>query len=201
MLAAAGALTVVTLAATEAVAAASPGVVVREPQYGFTFSLPGGWKQVPLNGSDISALIKSATHNDPSLASALDSQITSEASKGMKVFAIGPVSGSVASNVNVIVTTPGGFIPSGAEFAREAVAEAKIEMSQIGATHVKGSAVKNELGNVAAVTYALTLQGTNEIGEQFFAHHGQSLYIVTVTTSSSSTTKAIANHVVSSWRW
>jgi hypothetical protein len=195
------ALVVVTLAALSTVAGASSGVVIREPQYGFSFSLPAGWEQVPLDGSDVTALLNAATHDDPSLASALDSQITSEASKGMKVFVIGPVSGSVASNVNVIVNAPGGFIPSGTEFAREAVAEAKIEMAQIGATHIKAIAVKNHLGNVAESTYRISLQGTNEVGEQFFAHHGPNLLVVTVTTSSPATAKAIANDVASTWRW
>jgi hypothetical protein len=195
------ALVVFTLAALGTVAGASSGVVIREPQYGFSFSLPAGWEQVPLDGTDVTALLNAATHDDPSLASALDSQITSEASKGMKVFVIGPVSGLVASNVNVIVTAPGGFIPSGSEFAREAVAEAKIEMAQIGATHVKAFAVKNHLGDVAESTYAISLKGTNEVGEQFFAHHGTDLLVVTVTTSSSATAKAIANDVVNSWRW
>jgi hypothetical protein len=201
MAAASVALVVVTLAALSPVAAASSGTAVREPQYGFSFSLPSAWKLVPLDGSDITALLNAATHNDPSLASALDSQITSEASKGMKVFAIGPVSGSVAPNVNVIVSAPGGDIPTGNEFAREAVAEAKIEMSQLGAGHPKAFVVKNRLGDVAEATYTLSLRGTHEAGEQLFAHHGANLDIVTVTTSTSASTKAIANHVVNSWHW
>ena len=195
------ALVVVTLAALSTVAGASSGIVIREPQYGFSFSLPAGWEQVPLDGSDVTALLNAATHDDPALANALDSQITSEASKGMKVFVIGPVSGSVASNVNVIVNAPGGFIPSGNEFASEAVAEAKIEMAQIGATHIKAIAVKNHLGDVAESTYRISLQGTNEVGEQFFAHHGANLLVVTVTTSSPASAKTIANDVANSWRW
>jgi hypothetical protein len=201
MAAASAALVVVTLAALSPVAGASSGTVVREPQYGFSFSLPTSWKLVPLDGSDITALLNAATHDDPSLASALDSQITAEATKGMKVFAIGPVSGSVAPNVNVIVTAPGQSIPTGNEFAREAVAEAKIEMSQIGAGHSKAFVVKNRLGDIAEATYTLNLKGTTEAGVQLFAHHGPDLDVVTVTTSSPANSKAIANDVVNSWHW
>lgn len=200
-LAASAVLAIVTLAAMQTAAGASSGLVIHEPQYKFSFSLPTGWKQVPLDGSDVTALLKTATHDDPSLANALDSQITSEASKGMKVFAIGPVSGSVASNVNVIVTAPGGYIPTGSQFAHEAVAEAKIEMSQIGASHFKAFVVKNRLGDVAEDTYTLTLQGSHEAGEQLFAHHGADVEVVTVTTASPAQTKAIGNQVANSWRW
>jgi uncharacterized membrane protein YgcG len=74
-------------------------------------------------------------------------------------------------------------------------------MAQIGATHVKAFAVKNHLGDVAESTYAISLNGTKEVGEQFFAHQGTDLLVVTVTTSSSATAKAIANDVAKSWRW
>jgi hypothetical protein len=47
----------------------------------------------------------------------------------------------------------------------------------------------------------LTLNGLHEAGEQIYAHHGSNLDIVTVTTSSSASSKAIATDLVNSWHW
>ncbi len=149
-------------------AGTSSGVVVRQPQYGFSFTLPANWKQVPLNGSDVTALLNAATHDDPTLANALDSEVTSAASKGMKVFAIGPVAGSTAPNVNVIVASAAGS-PTGRAFGRAAAAEAKIELTQVDANHIKTSVVKNRLGTSAQATYQLNLKNAApEFGEQFY---------------------------------
>ncbi len=182
-------------------AGAASGVTVSEHQYGFSFTLPANWKQVPLNGSDVTALLNAATHDDPALASSLDSEVTSAASKGMKVFAIGPVSGSSVPNVNVIVSSASGA-PTGREFAQEAATEAKIELAQINASHVKTSTVTNRLGTAAKATYQLAFKGSvPQFGEQFYVQHKANIDIVTVTTSSSSATQSNAQRVVNSWRW
>jgi hypothetical protein len=182
-------------------AGAASGVVIKEPQYGFSFTLPSNWKQVPLNGSDVTALLNAETHDDPTLASALDSEVTSAASKGMKVFAIGPVVGLTVPNANVIVTSSAGA-PTGSAFAQEAVAEAKIEMTQVGASHLKTSIVKNRLGTSAQATYELNLQNTGpEFGEQFYVQHKSYVEIVTVTTSNLTSTQSNARLIVDSWRW
>ncbi len=180
---------------------ASSGVVVKEPQYGFSFTLPSNWKQVPLNGSDVTALLNAETHDDPTLANALDSEVTSGASKGMKVFAIGPVVGLTVPNVNVIVTSSAGA-PTGRLFAQEAVAEAKIELTQVGASHLKTSIVTNRLGTSAQATYQLNLPNTGpQFGEQFYVQHKSYVEIVTVTTSNPTSTQSNARLIVNSWRW
>ena len=184
----------------EAGAGASSGTVIKEPQYGFSFHLPANWKQVPLDGSDITALLNSASHDDPTLANALSSEVTSGAAKGMKVFAIGPLAGSTVPNVNVIVTSAAGA-PSGRAFAQGAVAEAKIEFTQIGASHLKTSTVNNHLGFVAEATYQLNLKSSTEFGAQFYLRHGANVEIVTITTSSHTATGSNAQFILNSWRW
>jgi hypothetical protein len=182
-------------------AGAASGVVINEHQYGFSFTLPANWKQVPLNGSDVTALLNAATHDDPALSSALDGEVTSATSKGMKVFAIGPEAGSSVPNVNVIVSSAAGA-PTGREFAQEAAAEAKIELTQINAAHVKTSIVKNRLGTTAQATYQLVLKGAApQFGEQFYVQHKANIDIVTVTTSSTTATRSNAQRVVNSWHW
>jgi hypothetical protein len=182
-------------------AGASTGIVIKGPQHEFSFTLPAGWKQVPLNGSDVTALLNAATHDDPALANALDSEVTSAATKGMKVFAIGPVVGSVASNVNVIVTSSSGA-PTGSAFAPAMVAEAKIELTQLGGSHLKTSIVKNRLGTAAQVTYQLNLKNVStEFGEQMYVQHKSSIDIVTVTTSNPTSSQSTARSITSSWQW
>ena len=181
-------------------ASASPGVVIREPQYGFSFNLPANWKQVPLDGSDVTALLNTATHDDPTLSNALDSEITSAASKGIKVFAIGPVAGSTVPNVNVVVTSSAGA-PTGRAFAQGAIAEAKIEFTQVGASHLKTSIIKNRLGNSAQATYELNIESTVEYGHQFYVQHGAHVFIVTITTSNPASSQSNAQLIEDSWRW
>ena len=188
------------LASGEMSASASSGVVIREPQYGFSFNLPAKWKQVPLDGSDVTALLNAATHDDPSLANALDSEVTSAASKGIKVFAIGPVAGSTVPNVNVVVTSSAGA-PTGRAFAQAAIAEAKIEFTQVGASHLTTSIIENRLGTSAQATYELTIKSTVEYGHQFYVQHGAHVVVVTITTSNPTSSQSNAQFIVDSWRW
>ncbi len=58
----ASALVAAVLVLGETVAGASSGTVIKEPQYGFFFHLPANWKQAPLDGRDVTALLNSASH-------------------------------------------------------------------------------------------------------------------------------------------
>ena len=182
-------------------AGASSGVVIREPQYGFSFDLPANWKQVPLNGSDVTALLNAAAHNEPALANALNGEVTSAASKGMKVFAVGPLVGSTVPNVNVIISSSAGA-PTGRAFAQAAVAQAKIALTQVGANHIKASIAENRLGRSAQVTYELNLKTAGlEFGEQFYTQHKGNVVVVTVTSSQSPSTQSNAHLILNTWRW
>ncbi len=182
-------------------AGASSGVVIGEPHDGFSFTLPVSWKQVPLNGSDITALLNAATHDDPALTNALNGQVTSATAGGVEVFAIGPLSGSTVPNVNVIVSSSGGS-PTGNAFAPAAIAEAKIEFTQIGASHIKTSLVHNRLGTAAQTNSELNLKNTGpQFGDQFIVHHKPNVEIVTVSTSSLASSQSTARFIVDRWRW
>ena len=177
------------------------GTVVNEAEYGFSFTLPVTWKQVPLNGTDVTALLNAATHDDPALANALSGEVSAAASKGMKVFAVGPLSGATLANLNIIVTSSAGA-PTGSAFAPAAVVEAKIGLTEIGAGHAKTSIVRNRLGTVAQVTYQLTLKNSPpQFGIQFYALHKSHVDIISVTTSSMSESQAAARVIVNGWHW
>ncbi|MGD0747730.1 MAG: hypothetical protein ABSB68_07960 [Acidimicrobiales bacterium] len=198
---AAAALVGILLALGGGWAGASSGVVVKEPQYGFSLTLPADWKPVPLDGSDVTALLNAATHDDPALTNALKGQISAAASKGMKVFAVGPIVGSSVPNLNVIVSSSAGA-PTGRAFAPAALVQAKIEFAELAASHVKASVVDNRMGHVAQVTYELSAKNLGtEFGEQYYLQHKAYLEIVTITTSNPAGTRADAQLIVNSWRW
>ncbi len=188
------------VALSAAGAGASSGTVIKEPHDGFSFSIPNNWKQIPLDSGDVIALLKQATHDDPSLANALGNELTSAGAKGIKVFAIGPVKGSSAPTVNVIVSSSAGA-PTGKDFAPAAVAQAKIELTQVGASGVKAAIANNHLGRTAEATYVLHLKNQQEYGEQFYALHGAHVDIVTITSGSAAGTKSDARFVANSWHW
>ncbi len=181
-------------------AGASSGALIKDPRYGFSFRLPSGWKSVPLNGGDVKSLLKAATHDDPALANALDSQVASETSKGMKAFGIGPISNGTASDVNVIVLSAAG-VASGREFASEGVTQAKIEYAQVGAVHSKVSVVNNQLGEAAMGTYQLKTKSGIAYGTQYFVRHTSHVYVITVTAPSAASTQSSAAIIVNSWKW
>jgi len=182
-------------------AGALSATVIRDSQYGFSFSVPSNWKQVPLDGSDVTALLNAATHDDPSLTNALNSEVISESSKGMKVFAIGPIEGTATPSVNVIISSAAGS-PSGRAFSSAAVAEAKMEFTQLGAHHIETSIVNNRLGDAAKVTYQLSVKTLGQqYGVQYYVRHKSYLAIVTLATPSLASSQSDARLLVNSWQW
>jgi hypothetical protein len=182
-------------------AGADTQLQIKESHYGFSFALPASWKLVPLNGSDVTNLLNTATHDDPSLANGLSSQVKAGASKGMKVFAIGPLVGSTIPNVNVIVASSAGG-PTGRAFAQSSATQAKIEMAELGVQQIKTSVVQTRLGAVAEAAYTLNLKNTApQFGVQLYLEHASRIDIVTVTTSNAENTQSNLLTVISSWRW
>jgi hypothetical protein len=194
-------VTTATLTEGAVSAGADSRMQIREPQYGFSFALPANWKQVPLNGSDITDLLNTATHDDPALANGLSTEVKAGASKGMKVFAIGPVVGSSVPNVNVIVGSSAGE-PTGHAFAQESATEAKIEFAEIGAQQVKTSIVKTRLGTEAEVTYVLNLKNSAaQFGAQLYLQHKSHIDIVTSTAPKAANSRSSLQLVIETWRW
>jgi hypothetical protein len=192
-------VTVLGLAAPLLVAtgAGAAGPQVKEPKYGFTFTLPTNWRPVPLNGSDIKSLLNSATHDDPAMASALSAQVKSAVEQGVKVFAIGPETDGSVPNVSIVSSSASGA-PSGSAFASAALAQAKISLTQVGATHIQAAVVKNRMGDSGELVYQLsaTVQGA-----QLYVRHKARVVVMTVTTTSSLSSQTTARAIVQSWTW
>lgn len=180
--------------------AAASGPAVKEPKYGFSLTLPPKWTTIPINGSDITSLLNSATHDDPSLANVLSTEVKAATAQGIKVFAVGPLAGTSMPNVNIAAESSSGE-PSGKAFAPAAAVQAKISLTEAGAKAVKTSVIHDRLGTAARVLYALPLKTGTVYGVQFYAEHTSHIAIMTVTTSSASTSLATADTIEASWRW
>jgi hypothetical protein len=194
-------LAAVILTAWAANAGADSQLQIKDSRYGFSFALPASWKLVPLNGSDITNLLNTATHDDPALANGLSNEVKAGASKGMKVFAIGPVVGTTIPNVNVIVTSSAGG-PTGHAFAESSVTQAKIEMAELGVQQIKASIIQTRLGAIAEATYTLNLKtSAPQFGAQLYLEHKSHVDIVTVTAPNTADTQSNLRFVISNWRW
>jgi hypothetical protein len=190
---------VLLLSATPASAA---GQRINEPKYGFSFSLPPKFVPVPLNGSDISGLLATATKNDPALENALSSQVKAAAQQGIKFFALGPVTGTVNPNINIYVASSAGA-PTGSAFISAADAQAKMGLTQAGMKSVNSGVVKFPIGKTLVVTYSIPVSGgaSPAYGVQTYLQHKGYFEVVTFTSGSLASSESSAKMVMNSWHW
>jgi hypothetical protein len=176
---------------------------VNESQYGFSFSMPPNWTAVPLSSTDTGALLNVAKSIDPSLSNVLDSQLTQAAKQGIKVYAVGPVSGAFFPSLNIGIESSSGS-PTGQAFLSAVDAEVKIELTAAGMQDLKTSDVQLPMGNALQVMYKLPLKTTHivtDVGVQLYLEHGSHIYVVTVSSLSSSLDQSVAHVVENSWHW
>jgi hypothetical protein len=191
----------VVLIPTAGSAHPASGQLVREPKYGFTLRLPAQWNPIPLDGSDITSLLNTATHDDPSLTNALDTQVKSATAQGIKVFAVGPLVGTFVPNVNVIMQSSA-VVPGGkGAFLAAVTVQAKISLGEAGIKKITSMTVHDAMGAVVQVSYTLPLKTGDAHGVQIYAEHGSRLAIMTITTSTSSQSLSLARAIAGGWHW
>jgi len=193
----------VTALGWAATSSSAAGPRVAEAQYGFSFSLPTGWHQVPLDGSDVSTLISQAAKHVPGLENALSNQVQQATAQGVKVFAVGPSAGTTVPTLNIQVQSSAG-VPTGIEFVKEAELQGKLALAQIGAKQIQASAPRLPLGQVVEMSYVLPLTGSSVAsvsGEQIYIAHKAHFYILTFTSSKISDDRSAVRVVANSWRW
>jgi hypothetical protein len=184
-------------------AAATTGPRVAETVYGFSFSLPVTWHQVPLNGGDINSILNQATKQVPSLKSVLDTQVQQAVAKGIKVYAIGPISAATFPSLNIAIESSSG-IPTGRAFLSVADTEAKLGLSETGAKDLKTFDVRLPLGSALEDSYVLPLSSssTSSIsGIQLYIEHQTHVYVVTVSAPTLSAARPVIGLVERSWHW
>ena len=196
-----GTAAVLIMVAVTSPADASPTRIL-DAKDGFAFALPSTWLQIPLTGKDVAGLLDVATKADPSLATALSLQVQQDLKKGVKIFALGPIVGKFASNLNVIVESSAG-LPSGAGSFDMLGVEVKIELASLGITHIATSQVKVAGSAQLAATYSppVTMTKVGAYGEQLYIHHGPRLVIATVTSASQAQCRSTARAIASTWTW
>ncbi len=187
-------------------ASSGPAVAqtVMASQYGFSFSLPPKWTEIPLSSKDVGTLISAATQADPALENALSQQVTDAAKEGLKVFAVGPVSGDFIPNMNIMTKADPG-VPTGSAFVNDMSLGVKITLGAYGATQVEVAAVDLRLGQAVQASYVLKLKfagrSISDRGIQLYFQHFGRLYVVTFSSLSLTQDQATAQVVEGSWQW
>ncbi|HTT89263.1 MAG TPA: hypothetical protein VMF65_06875 [Acidimicrobiales bacterium] len=194
----------VALGVTAAMGVPAVAATVSLVQYGFSFSLPPKWTQIPLDSSDISSLISAATRGDPALENVLDQQVVQASKKGLKVFAVGPISGGFFPSLNVAVASAASM-PSGPNQYSLMASEVKIILTEAGATEMKVATAHTHLGEVVQASYKLEVKSASHTVPvyemQSYVVHGPRLYVVTFAATTAAGTATEARVVEGSWHW
>ncbi len=138
---------------------------VNESKYGFSFDVPDSWKQIPLNGSDVSGLLDQAVMADSGLKTSLTKEVRSAAKNGIKFFAIGPVVDNLATDVNIIVTSSAGH-PDNSSYLGIADSQIEVNLTEAGGKGFKTSVIHIPFGKELEVSGNLpvSLTGTSAHG-------------------------------------
>ena len=131
--------------------------LVKDMRYGFSFTLPDHWQQIPLTGNDISGLLDLATKADPSMKSSLTKEVKQAARSGVKIFALGPIINNFASNMNVVVE-PLSSGPSTSGYFDELGAQVKLNLAGDGMKNAHTAAVDLLFAGPLATPVALLCQ-------------------------------------------
>ncbi|MHB1770155.1 MAG: hypothetical protein ACYCST_00140 [Acidimicrobiales bacterium] len=171
-------------------------------QYGFSFSLPKRWTQIPLTRSDVGVLLKEASKLNPTFANILDAQVEQAAKQGLKVFAVGPAARGFLPSLSVAVKARAGVLSDPASF-RLAELQLKIVLRVAGLQDPHIAEVHLPVGTAIQVTYALPLHGMPHPahGRQLYFAHAARLYVLTCTAATSSQAEAVARYMEVHWRW
>lgn len=177
---------------------------VTSTQYGFSFPLPPKWTAIPLDKTNLKAILEKATQADPKLKGLLDKQVLAAAKQGIKYYAVGPANGQFYPNLNIQVLSSAG-VPTGPALTAQVSAYAKNSLDKAGATHVHTTAAHTGAGETAQVTYQIKVnRGTGEItvhGLQSYLVHGPHLFVITFTSANAAGVTNAARTVEGSWHW
>ena len=171
-------------------ASSGGGTKVVLTKYGFSVTLPSGWKKVTLTKAGIDRMAKYIDKADPSLGQ-LFTQNEATA-RHLQLYAIGPLGGSSLPNMNVLVQSPQG-LPSGNSFVSQAQGVMKGELQQEGFKNVAVTVAHLPFGTAVEGQYSLP--GTGATVTQFYMSRKGHLYIVTVSPPS------VVSQIVNTWHW
>lgn len=178
------------------------GTLIHEAKYGFSFSLPNDWNQLPLTGKGVATVLNKVTKNDPSLRTTLTKEVKQDAKTDIKFFAIGPVLDGFASNINVIVISSAGYPNNSSYYS---IAESQINSNLVGAgfKNLDISEVQLPIGKEIEGMYKLPLamSAIQAYGTQLYIKYKTHIEIVTFTSHSKSVNEAAFKVLANSWQW
>ena len=197
-------------AAPDASAQPAAATTVTVPQYGFSFSLLPRWAQVPLDAKDIGALVSAETKANPELGNVLDRQALQAAEQGVKVFAIGPITGDLFPDLEIaVVPAPAALTSS--NFVAVWTAEIKILLAESGATHITVATPQiPTLGDPVEAIFERqlkTLSGGSILDRdvELSVERGGHVYVISVVSGGvpggTAEDQMVAKELERSWRW
>lgn len=170
---------------------------VTDSKDGFSLVLPSTWTQVSLSGSDIGAIIGSAS-KVASLNQTALSDAEGAAKQGLKFFALSSQSedgGAFDPNVNVGVyqgTTSTSLLD----------AQIKLQLAELGAKQVATRKVHFPIGTVIEGSYSVPSQSIGKLyGTQVYAMHNGRTYIITFSTADPSYLAETVATIMPTWRF
>lgn len=169
---------------------------------GASFTLPAKWVHIPLDGNDISGILKVAGKNNPQLKRALTNEVTQAAKKGISFFAFGPITDNFAANLNIIETSAQGA-PTGPSYYTYVESQLKTQLSAGGFRDLKVAVRQLPMGKEIEVNYNLS-SGANSPpaqGLQLYVRRHDKVDILTFTSVSQKIDIAVARVVENSWKW
>lgn len=184
---------------------ASGALSVTEAKYGFSFSLPAAWEQVPLKPAEIREFLRAAAKNDPSLKKQVSSEVEQATKEHLKFVAIGPVSGAFVPNMNIAIESSP--LSSGAvsdAFISAISTEIRQELAGIGVHQLKVFQAKTRFGTGVEANYAFPVAEVPSglvQGIQLYFFHGPHVYVVTFTATTQKEDLSAARAVEATWRW
>lgn len=195
----AGVVAIVVVAAEPGGAA---GARIRESKYGFSFTVPANWTQVPLNGAKVNTILNKALKADPALKASFVKEVEEAPTNKTVFLAIGSVLDDFATNVNIIVTSSAGYPDNNSYFA---IADSQIkgDLAGGGFEGITVSVVHLPFGEELEATYSAHLATSDSYvyGLQLYIKHKSHIEIVTFTSSSQSVDVAATEAMVKSWQW
>jgi hypothetical protein len=178
-------------------------VTVTDAQYGFSFSLPAAWTQVPLDSALIGKFLDAAAKNDPSLKKVLGNEVAQATKEHLKFLAIGPVARGFFPNMNIALETSPS-LSSGTAFLALMRAQVKELLTGLGVRQLKVFVTKAHFGTAVEANYAFPIASAPRglvQGIQVYLVHGPRLYVITFTANTQKQDVAAAQVVEASWHW
>ena len=138
-------------------------------KYGFSVSLPPGWRRVTLTQSGINSIVRYVDQSNPALGSQMSSPSERAQLRKLQLFAVGPPEDNILPNLSVIVRSPQG-LPSGPSFLSQAQPDMQSNLQSEGFTNATTTIVQLPLGGAVKGQYSPPSSPTTTFTQLWISH-------------------------------